>query len=110
MSIALSVWVRWQTADFTVAAAERIAGDTADGSALAVCGITRTVVDPAPRGAFAVHEFIDEGAARDSLEYYTGRRARFLLAGPVWPDRPCPPGDVDRVIAFHDLLEAWAER
>ena len=110
MSIALSVWVRWQTADFTVAAAERIAGDTVDGSALAVCGITRTVVDPAPRGAFAVHEFIDEGTARDSLEYYTGRQATFLLAGPLWPDRPCPPGDVDRVIGFPDLVEAWGER
>jgi len=110
MSIALSVWVRWQTADFTVAAAERIAGDTSEGSALAVCGITRTVVDPAPRGAFAVHEFIDEGTARDSLEYYTDTRATFLLAGPLWPDRPCPPGDVDRVIAFRDLLQAWGGR
>ncbi|HZB00700.1 MAG TPA: hypothetical protein VE800_01150, partial [Actinomycetota bacterium] len=110
MSIALSVWVRWHTADFTVAAAERIAADTADGSTFAVCGITRTVIDPAPRGAFAVHEFIDEGTARDSLAYYTGRQAEFLLAGPLWPDRPCPPGDVDRVFTFPELLRAWDER
>jgi hypothetical protein len=65
------------------------------------------VVSPAPRGAFAVHEFIDEGTARDSLAYYTGRRARFLLAGPLWPDRPCPPGEVDHVVAFGDLIDAW---
>jgi hypothetical protein len=107
LSIALSVWVRWQTADFTVSATERIAADIGHGSVVAVCGITRTVVDPAPRGAFAVHEFIDEGTARDSLEYYTGRRARFVLAGPLWPERPCPPAAADRVITFGELLQSW---
>lgn len=107
LSLVLSVWVRWQTAGFTVAAAQEIAARVPDGSIVAVCGVTRTVVDPAPRGAFAVHEFIDEGTARDSLAYYTGRRARFLLAGPLWSDRPCPPGEVDRVVAFADLIDAW---
>ena len=72
---------------------------------MAVCGVRRTVVKPAPRGAFAVHDLIYEWAARDALEFHTGRRATFVLAGELW-DRPCPgPDEVDLVVSFPELLE-----
>ena len=71
---------------------------------VAVCGVRRTVVQPAPRGAFAVHEFIYEWAAERALVYYTGRHATIYLAGDLW-NRPCPPvPDVDAVIDFDELL------
>jgi hypothetical protein len=108
LSLAFSVWVRLETASFTESASSQIARLVPDQSLVAVCGISRTVVEPAPRGAFAIHEFLDEGTARRSLYYYTGRKSEFVLAGEVWGDRACPHvGDVDRVISFSDLLTGW---
>jgi hypothetical protein len=108
LSLAFSVWVRLETASFTESASRQIARVVPDHSVVALCGIGRTVVDPAPRGAFAIHEFLDEGTARRSLSYYTGRESEFVLAGEVWTDRACPRvGDVDRIVSFSDLLRAW---
>jgi hypothetical protein len=108
LSLALSVWVRLESASFVESASKQIAAEVPDDAVVALCGITRTVVQPAPRGAFAVNEFIYDWAARDALQYYTGRRAEFLLSGELWSDRPCPePGEVDRVITFSDLLAGW---
>jgi uncharacterized membrane protein YqjE len=108
LSMTFSVWVRLETASFTESASRTIARAVPDEAVVAVCGISRTVVQPAPRGAFAIHEFLDEGTAQHSLYYYEKRSARFVLAGEVWSDRSCPGTDgVDRVMSFSDLLMRW---
>jgi hypothetical protein len=107
LSLALSVWVRVESAGFTESASRQIAAEIEDGSRVGLCGVTRTVVDPAPRGAFSVHEFIYDWAAREALLYYTGETAEFSLAGELWSD-PCPNTvDVDRVFAFASLEQRW---
>jgi hypothetical protein len=104
LSLMLSVSVRLRTADFTARAAGVVAARIPDGGSVALCHVRRTVVQPAPRGAFAVHEFIYEWAAERALQYYTGHHATFYLSGELW-DRPCPPvRDADAVIDFDELL------
>lgn len=105
LSLALSASVRLRTADFNEAAAELLAARTDDGDVVAVCGVRRTVVDPAPRGAFAVHELIADWSAADALKYHAGRRATFELAGELWPGSPCSR-DADVVVEFDELVEA----
>lgn len=108
LSLSLSVWVRLESASFTESASRQIAAEIPDGAVVAVCGVERTVVQPAPRGAFAVHEFVYDWAAREALYYYTGKGAEFLLAGELWQDRRCPPADeVDRVVSFSSLVTRW---
>lgn len=103
-SLALSVSVRLASADFAEQAAGRVAAAVPDGAEVAVCGIPRTVTEPAPRGAYAVHELVYEWSAEDALAYYTGQRATFHLAGQLWDDRPCPDAaDVDAVFTFDEL-------
>ena len=104
LSLMFSVSVRLRSADFTARAAAVVAARIPDGGSVALCHVQRTVVQPAPRGAFAVHEFIYEWAAERALQYYTGRHATFYLSGELW-DRPCPPArHVDAVIDFDELL------
>jgi hypothetical protein len=108
LSLALSVWVRVEHAGFTESATIQIAAAIPDDAVVAVCGVRRAVVEPAPRGAFAVHEFVYDWAARDALEYYTGKRASFELSGEPWGDRSCHESrDVDRVFSFPDLVDRW---
>jgi hypothetical protein len=108
LSLSLSVWVRLESAGFTASASRRIAAEVPDNTVVAVCEVRRTVVDPAPRGAFAVHEFVYDWAAREALAYYVGRRVSFTLAGEPWAERACPdPEDVDRVFSFSSLLVGW---
>ena len=109
LSLALSVSVRITTADVIEFATTKIAERVPDGGDVAICGIRRTVTSPAPRGAFAVHEFVYDWAADDALAFYTGRHATFHLSGELW-DRPCPSeGTVDARFRF-DQLVAEAER
>jgi hypothetical protein len=104
LSLVFSSSVRVQSANFTARAASIIASRIADGDSMAVCGVRRTVVQPAPRGAFAVHEFIYEWAAERAVQYYTGRRATIHLSGELW-NRPCPPVEgVDAIVEFDELL------
>jgi hypothetical protein len=104
LSLALSVDVRLRSAEFTEISSQTLALQVQDGEEIAICGVRRTVVEPAPRGAFAVHEFVYDWAAADALEYYTGRRATFVLAGELW-ERPCPDSaSVDRLVSFSELL------
>lgn len=106
LSLMFSVSVRLKSADFTSRAAPLVAASIAEGGRIAICNVRRTVVEPAPRGAFAVHEFIYPWAAERALQYYTGRHATIYLAGDLWP-HPCPPAaDVDAVIRFDDMLAA----
>jgi hypothetical protein len=104
LSLVLSASVRVRSADFTARAAALVAARIPDGGSVALCHVRRTAVQPAPRGAFAVHEFIYEWAADRALQYYTGHHATFYLSGELW-DRPCPPvRNVDAVIDFDELL------
>ena len=92
------------SADAVEHAARQLGSRVADGDVVALCGVRRTVVEPAPRGAFAVHEFVYDWAAADALAYYTGRHVELRLAGELWA-QPCPdPRDVDIVVPFSELL------
>jgi hypothetical protein len=107
LSLSLSVWVRVESAGFTESASRQIAAVISDDAHVGLCGVSRTVVEPAPRGAFAVHEFIYDWAAPEALSYYTGERATFSLAGDLWAD-PCPSvPEVDHVFSFPELVETW---
>ena len=104
LSLALSVAVRLRSADFTERATAMVASRVRERGRVAVCQVRRTVFEPAPRGAFAVHEFVYDWAAERALLYYTGRHATILLSGELW-NSPCPAvPDVDAVIGFDELL------
>lgn len=110
LSMMLSVSVRLASADFNERSAHLLAARVPDGADVAVCGVRRTVITPAPRGAFSVHELVYDWAAARALTYYTGQHATFHLAGELWEQRSCPDAtQVDVVIAFDDLL-AGAQR
>jgi len=97
--------VRLHSAAFTARAATLVAARVPEGGHVAVCGVRRTVVEPAPRGGFAVHDFLYEWAAERAVQYYTGRHATVSLAGELW-NRPCPAASaVDAVIGFDELLQ-----
>jgi hypothetical protein len=103
LSLAFSGWVRTQNADATENAANAIAQRTPDGTHVAVCDVRRSVVDDAPRGAFATTEFIYDWAASDVVAYYTDLRVTVSIAGELW-DRPCPSeAVVDAVFSFPEL-------
>jgi hypothetical protein len=104
LSIGLSIHVRLRSADFGEASVRRLAAQVPEGGVVAVCRVRRTVVEPAPRGAFALHEYMSRWSAQGAMEYYTGRRARFIVVGPYW-SRPCPqPDAVDLLVSFPRLL------
>jgi hypothetical protein len=106
LSLALSASVRLRSADFTARATRIVAARVPERGRVAVCQVRRTVVEPAPRGAYAVHEFLYDWAAERALEYYTGRHASVYLAGDVL-GQACPAAkDVDAVIPFDELLAA----
>jgi hypothetical protein len=104
LSLLLSVSVRLASAEFMERSAQVIAARVSDGAMVAVCGVRRTVVTPAPRGSFAIHDLLYDWSARTALVYYTGRRVTFGLAGELWP-HPCPDAaDVDAILSFDELL------
>jgi hypothetical protein len=110
LSIALSVSVRVDSGSFVGWASEQIAEDTDDGDLVAMCGVRRTVVTSAPRGAFAVHDFIYDWAAQDAVRYYTERRITFRLGGELL-DSPCPSRDeVALRLEFDRLVSTWRAR
>jgi hypothetical protein len=104
LSVGLSIHVRLRSADFGEASVRRLAAQVPEGGVIAVCQVRRTVVEPAPKGAFALHEFMSRWSAQDAMEYYTGRRATFIVAGRYWA-RLCPdPATVDLQVSFPQLL------
>jgi hypothetical protein len=109
LSLTLSVSVRLETAEFNQAATRYLAGRIGDGGIVAVCGVPRTVVSPAPVGSFALHEFAYDWAAEDAMRYYSGRDADVRLGGPMWgtgcPDR----AGADLVVGFDELRRVSAE-
>ena len=110
LSLALSVWVRLETAEFDQAATRYLAGRIADGGVVAVCDVPRTVVTPAPVGSFALHEFAYDWAAEDAMRYYAGRDAVVRLGGPLWGTQCPDTAGADLVVSFDELRRAAAER
>jgi len=103
LSLALSVWVRLQTADFTEATSRWIGAPVPDGGRGVVCDVPRTVVSPAPNGPFALHEFHEPWAARAAIEYYTGRRVKVDRTGEYWPENCGNFLPADLVVSFDAL-------
>ena len=88
LSLALSVFVRVRTDQFNRAAAEWIAARTVDGSIVAVCDVDRTIVNPAPLGAFHLHELHSELSSW--IEYHTGRKVQIRRSGQRYWGARCP--------------------
>jgi hypothetical protein len=107
LSLALCVEVRLHTADFTRASSDYIAARLdRSGEVVAVCGVRRTVVTPAPVGSFAINEFIYDWSAQYALKYHTGESASFVLGGPLWAT-DCPDlAGADLVVHFEQLRAA----
>jgi hypothetical protein len=107
LSLLLSVSVRLESAAFVHYASDRLASQIPSGSDVAICDVRRTVVEPAPRGAFAIHEFVYDWAAQDAVRYYSGRSVTFDLSGELW-ERPCPsPSTVEARFDFDQLVREW---
>ena len=110
LSLALSVSVRVRTDDFNRAAAQWIADRTTDGAVVAVCDVDRTVVNPAPLGAFHLHEFHSTWSSW--IEYHTGRVVEIRRSGERYWGSRCPDlRGADLVISFPQLVtEAGTRR
>jgi hypothetical protein len=104
LSLALSSWVRVETAGVVQRISNEIAVRTTDGDFVTLCDVPRAAVSPAPRGAFAVHDYLYDWAAADALRYYTGRRATFRVhqADSL---AVCPAGDSSMVVSFAELAD-----
>jgi len=106
LSLTLSVWVRVETAEFTQASSRWLAERVPAGGSVEVCAVPRNAVQPAPVGAFALHEFHWEWAAQDATRYYTGRELTVRRTGQYWPG-PCPsPPKADATMTFAELQRA----
>jgi hypothetical protein len=89
LSLALSASVRVRTDAFNREAARWIAERTRNGDVVAVCDVERTVVKPAPLGAFHLNEL--QWISPAWIEYHTGRvveirRNRAASGGSRCPD------------------------
>lgn len=103
LSLALSVWVRVRTTEFDQAAAWWIADRVPNGAVVAVCDVRRTIVEPAPLGAFHLHEFHTQWPSW--IQYYTGRRLTIRRSGLQYWGSRCPNlHDADLVIDFDQLV------
>jgi hypothetical protein len=104
LSLALSASVRVRTDRFDEAAAHWIAERTQDGDVVAVCDVGRTVVDPAPLGAFHLHAM--HTPSGEWIEYFTGRVVDFRRSGERYWGARCPNlTGADLVVRFPDLVE-----
>jgi hypothetical protein len=102
LSLALSAWVRVETADVVEHVSREIAERTSDGDVVTLCEVPRAAVAPAPRGAFAVQDYLYDWAAEDALRYYTGRQATFLIHQADGSEG-CPEGDSALAVSFGAL-------
>ena len=107
LSTSLCVSVLVHTADFSKASSEYMAARLPRPNELvALCGIQRTVVSPAPVGSVAGHTLYYDWSAHAALEYYTGKSAAFRLGGPLFGTR-CPNlSGADLVVHFQQLRAA----
>jgi hypothetical protein len=104
LSLALSVSVRVRTDEFDRAAARWIAERTKDGDVVAVCDVGRTVVDPAPLGAFHLHAL--HASTAEWIEYFTGRVVTMRRSGARYWGARCPDlNGADLVVRFPELVD-----
>jgi hypothetical protein len=104
LSLALSAWVRVETADVVEQVSREIAERTSDGDVMTLCEVPRTAVTLAPRGAFAVQDYLYDWAAEDALYYYTGRQATFRIHQ-ADGDQDCPEDNAALVVPFEALRD-----
>jgi hypothetical protein len=104
LSLALSAWVRVETADVVEHVSREIAERTADGDVVTLCEVPRAAVSPAPRGAFAVQDYLYDWAAEDVLRYYTDRQATFRIQQAGGEDG-CPASEAALAVPFDALRE-----
>jgi hypothetical protein len=104
LSLVLSSWLRVQTAGVVEQVAHEIADRTTDGDVVALCQVPRAAVSPAPRGAFAVQDYLYDWAAEDALRYYTGRQATFRIQQADGEDG-CPVSDAALAVPFDALRQ-----
>jgi hypothetical protein len=104
LSLALSSWVRVETADVVERVANEIAERTTNGDLVTLCDVPRTAVTPAPRGAFAVQDYLYDWAATDALRYHTGRQVTFRIHQ-ADRDQGCPEGDSALTVPFPALRD-----
>jgi hypothetical protein len=102
LSLALSAWVRVETADVVEHVSGEIAERASDGDVVTLCEVPRAAVAPAPRGAFAVQDYLYDWAAEDALRYYTGRHATFRIHQ-ADGGQGCPEGDSAVAVPFGAL-------
>jgi hypothetical protein len=103
LSLALSVSVRVRTDAFNRAAAQWIADRTKDGAVVAICDVERTVANPAPLGAFHLHQF--HSTFGDWIEFHTGRVVKIRRSGERYWGARCPDlRGADLVISFPRLV------
>jgi len=103
LSLAFSVSVRLETADFTETTSRWIGAQVPDGGRAVVCDVARTVVEPAPNGPFALHEFHERWAAQAAIEYYSGRRVEIARTGIYWDASCADLQPADLVVSFETL-------
>jgi hypothetical protein len=104
LSLALSAWVRVETADVVEHVSREIAERTTDGDVVVLCEVPRTTAIPAPRGAFAVQDYLYDWAAEDALRYYTDRQATFRIHQ-ANGDQGCLDGDAALIVPFDALRQ-----
>ena len=103
LSLSFSSWVRVRSAQTSKRAFALIEDQIPDGGTVAVCDIERTVVEPAPTGDFALHEFF--AFTEEAYTFYTGHNATFLKGGRYW-DASCPDlTGADLVLSFDEIKE-----
>lgn len=102
VSLVLSSSVRIRSSRIVEDAMRVIAEGTPNDGIAAICGVTRTVVQPAPSGDFSIHDFFV--FADDAYEYYTGKVAEIRVGGAYTEDR-CPDlSGADSVFEFQELI------
>ena len=104
LSLSLSSWVRVETADAVERVAHEISERTTDEDLVTLCEVPRAVIEPAPRGAFAVQDYLYDWAAQDALRYYTGRQVTFRIHE-ADGEHNCPVGDAALAVPFDVLRE-----
>jgi hypothetical protein len=107
LSLAFSVWVRLETADFTEAASRWIGGQVREGDRVVICDVPRTAVSPAPNGPFALHDFHEIWSAEGAIQYYSGRRVQVDRSGVYWDPNCANLLPADLVVSFEDLRRRW---
>jgi hypothetical protein len=107
LSLAFSVWVRLETADFTESASRWIGARVREGDRVVICDVPRTAVSPAPNGPFALHDFHEIWSAEGAIQYYSGRRVHVDRAGAYWDPNCAHLLPADLVVNFEDLRRRW---